>query len=178
MYVNTFNPALLHADPLPTQRAPECPHLTKMLIAVKEGVLNPEMINWGMVRMHDMAKSQDDASTMTSTFLRKCPPVESDADDLPPPLLPYLRTEHLPHSHVLSSLLSTCNETASDNLSPMSVVRNNQEVVDLTNLPDEVSIEPPKKRYKTATIELTIRVKIPGKIHPLVKNVQFNIDSI
>jgi hypothetical protein len=77
VYVNTFNPALLDADLLPTQRAPECPHLTKMLIAVKEGVLQPEMINWGMVCMHDMAKSPDDASTMTSTFSRKCPPVTS-----------------------------------------------------------------------------------------------------
>jgi hypothetical protein len=177
VYVNSFNPALLSADPLPCQRAPECPQLTKLLFAVKEGVLSPEMVNWIMINTHDKANSPHEASAITTTMLKNCPPIDSDADDLPPLLVPYLRTDRFPHSHVSSILPRTCKDTATDNLSPVSVVTNNAEVVDLTNLPDDSSNEPPMKKYKTATIELTIRVKMPGNIHPIVKNSQFSINS-
>jgi hypothetical protein len=170
VYVNTFNPSVINADPLPTQRAPDCPQISKLLFAVKEGILSPEMVNWIMVNMHNMGKSLDKASTKTSTMLKMCPPVDSDTDDGPPPLLPYLRSESLRHP-------STCNDTCTDNLSPVSVATDNVDVVDLTDLSDDNANEPSNKKYKTATIEVNLRVKMPGNNHPIMKNYQFNIHS-
>ena len=155
VYVNTFNPSTLNADPLPTQRVPECPQFSKLLLAAREGILTPEMVNWIV------------ANT----------PVHDDTDDGPPPLLRVVQTESLRGSHLSYLRPSTCNHTCTDNLSPVSVATDNLDYVDLTDLPDDNAKEPPEKKYKAATVEVTLRVKIPGNNHPIVKNYEFNINS-
>ena len=177
VYVNTFNPSTLNADPLPTQPVPECPQFSKLLLAAREGILTPEMVNWIVANTHDMAKSPDQSSTNTTTMLKKCSSVHDDTDDGPPPLLRVVQTESLRGSHLSYLCPSTCNHTCTDNLSPVSVATDNLDYVDLTDLPDDNANEPPSKKYKAATIEVTLRVKMPGNNHPIVKNYEFNINS-
>lgn len=155
VYVNTFNPSTLNADPLSTQRVPECPQFSKLLLAAREGILTPEMVNWIV------------ANT----------PVHDDTDDGLPPLLQVVQTESPCGSHSSYLRPSTCNHTCSDTLSPVTVATKNLDYVDLTDLPDDNAKEPPEKKYKAATVEVTLRVKIPGNNHPIVKNYEFNINS-
>jgi uncharacterized small protein (DUF1192 family) len=50
-------------------------------------------------------------------------------------------------------------------------------IIDLTNESTEISNEPPKKKSKTTTIEVTVIVTIPGLSHPLVKKMQSTVKS-
>jgi hypothetical protein len=51
-------------------------------------------------------------------------------------------------------------------------------VIDLTNESTESSNEPPKKRGKTTTVEVTVIVKVPGLAQPSVKTVQSMVESV
>jgi hypothetical protein len=177
VYVNTFNPPTLNADPLPTQRAPECPLFSKLLFAAREGILTPEMVNLIMDNTHDMAKSPDQFTSNTTTMLKKYTSVDSDTDDGSPPLLRVVQNGNLRGSHLSSLHPSTYSHTCPDNLSPVSVATDNLHYVDLTDLPDDNANKPPNKKYKATSIEVNLRVKLPGNKHPIVKTFEFNINS-
>jgi hypothetical protein len=71
------------------------------------------------------------------------------------------------------------NEGASVTLASSSTSSTVQspKIIDLTNESTEISNEPPKKKSKTTTIEVTVIVTIPGLSHPLVKKMQSTVKS-
>jgi hypothetical protein len=65
-------------------------------------------------------------------------------------------------------------ETPTDSDSCIIINTQTAEVIDLTGNPIEANIEPPKKKYKHTTVELTVSVTMPGLSHPFVKTMHIN----
>jgi hypothetical protein len=170
-HVNTFNPPDINVDVLPTERNPDCPQISKLICAAQEGIFSPQMVKWILSNSQLIETFSEHAAEKSSSALNNWATIDSVTSDGPPPLIPYLHNKSLSHP-------SICKEgTCLDNVSPVSVGTNNVEVVDLTDASDDNACVRSKKRYKSTTIEVNLRVKMPGNTHPVVKNYQFDVAS-
>jgi uncharacterized small protein (DUF1192 family) len=156
---------------------------------------NMKLPDWGMSHIHVPHKTPRDSSTMTITpntnnnFANafELPPVKNVATMPQDTLLPLLGAEPpdlFPHGKSTTPTQPTLTQRSCSDECGSVVAQDSYratphspKVIDLTNESTESSTEPPKKRNKTTTIEVTVIVTMPGLAQPSVKKMQSTVES-
>jgi hypothetical protein len=182
VFVATFNPPPHNPKEPPKQHLPESNKPSEMKKTARNGNLQPQMPNSRVANIHDAVKTATNSSihpitpsvennfAQTRAFIP--PALKKDANMPQANLLPFLGAETEAPPLEFAADPPTCDDNSSN-----SQVSHSPEIIDLTDGCTEGSNEPPKKKGKTTSVEVTVIVKMPGLGQPSVKTVRSMVES-